>query len=311
MSARKRKSVRTPQTRRAPAKRRARNGASALREEPDVSLGSPRVRSPAAPVRIVAIGASAGGLEALEALLDGMPANLGLALVVVTQAAGHVNLLPELLARRTKLPVVLIRDGISVQPDHVYVSPGGKNLAIVQGTLQVMDPAPGSPLHLPIDYFFRSLADDQGERAICVVLSGTGTDGTLGLRAIKGRLGMAMVQAESSAKYSGMPQSAAATGLADYVLPPERMLEQIAAYVGGARSEAAEESPSTTTATQSERSSRSFAAEPVTISAATSRAPCAGASNAACASICSSIHVITSASCRRIRTKSSCFSRSS
>lgn len=185
------------------------------------------------PVRVLAfhtvgIGASAGGLEALEAFFDATPADSGLAFVVVThQHAGHVSLLPELLARRAKVPVLLVHDGMQVQPNHVYIGPPGKNLAILGGNLQTMEPSRGAEAHLPIDYFFRSLASDQGVLAACVVLSGTGTDGTLGLRAIKGQGGIAIVQDEHSATYSGMPLSAAMTGLADYVLTPDRMPSQL------------------------------------------------------------------------------------
>lgn len=156
-------------------------------------------------------------------------------MVVTHQPSGHVSLLPELLARHAKMPVELIVDGMQVRPNHVYVSPPGKNLAILGGNLQTMDPTHGGQVHLPIDYFFRSLATDQEDGAICIVLSGTGTDGTLGLRDIKGHAGMAMVQDESSARYSGMPSSAAATGLADYVLSPERMPAQLIAYTRAAR----------------------------------------------------------------------------
>jgi two-component system, chemotaxis family, CheB/CheR fusion protein len=184
----------------------------------------------------VGLGASAGGLEALEAFFDATPADTGLAFAVVThQPSGHVSLLPELLARHAKMPVELVVDGMQVQPNHVYVSPPGKNLSILGGNLQTMDPAHGGQVHLPIDYFFRSLATDQEDGAICIVLSGTGTDGTLGLRDIKGHAGMAIVQSEGSARYSGMPSSAVATGLADYVLSPEQMPAQLIAYTRAAR----------------------------------------------------------------------------
>jgi two-component system, chemotaxis family, CheB/CheR fusion protein len=185
---------------------------------------------------IAGIGASAGGLEALNAFFDALPVDSGIAFVVVThQHPDHVSLLPELLSRRTRLPVQSAISGVTIEPDHVYVSPAGFNVAILNGTIQLMTPLSGADVHLPIDYFFRSLARDQGERAICIVLSGTGTDGTLGLRAIKEAAGMALVQDEHTAHFSGMPHSAAATKLADYVLAPEQMPAQLLGYVRAAQ----------------------------------------------------------------------------
>ncbi len=183
---------------------------------------------------IVGIGASAGGLEALEELLDNMPVDTGMAFVVVThQHPGHQSLLPELLSKETEMPVVEAVDGTKLEPNHVYVGPPGGNLAILNGTVHRMEIEKHEAPRLPIDYFFRSLAEDQKERAICIVLSGTGTDGTIGVKAVKGESGMAMVQQPQSAKYAGMPSSAIATGLADYVLPPAAMPKQLIAYAKG------------------------------------------------------------------------------
>ncbi len=183
---------------------------------------------------IVGIGASAGGLEALEELLNNMPADTGMAFVVVThQHPGHISLLPELLGKKTVMPVVEAADGLQVEPNHVYVGPPGGHLAILNRTLHRMETGDETSPKLPIDYFFRSLAEDQQEQAICIVLSGTGTDGTLGLKAIKGESGMAMVEQPQSAKYAGMPSSAIATGLADYVLAPAAMPKQLVAYAQG------------------------------------------------------------------------------
>ncbi|MGB7947461.1 MAG: chemotaxis protein CheB, partial [Candidatus Binatia bacterium] len=183
---------------------------------------------------IVGIGASAGGLEAMEELLDHMPADTGMGFVVVThQHPAHTSLLPELLGRSTQLKVVEARDGLKVEPNHVYVGPPGGHLAIYKGTLHRMETNTAEAPKLPIDYFFRSLAEDQHQRAICIILSGTGTDGTVGLKAIKGESGMVMVEEPQSAKYSGMPASAIATGLADYVLAPAAMPRQLVAYARG------------------------------------------------------------------------------
>jgi two-component system CheB/CheR fusion protein len=202
-------------------------------ESPKSAPATVMTRAVKAGFPVVGIGASAGGLEALEELFDNMPPDTGMAFVVVThQHPGHTSLLPELLGRQTGMSVVEATEGTKVVPNHVYVDPPNGYLAIVNGTLH-MEPAAQEVLRLPIDHFFRSLAKDQTEQAICIVLSGTGTDGTLGLRGIKSESGMAMVQQPQSAKYSGMPASAIETGLADYVLPPRDMPHQLIAYAKG------------------------------------------------------------------------------
>ena len=131
------------------------------------------------------------------------------------------------------MTVVEAADGAKLEPNHVYIGPPGGYLAILNGTLHRMETEKKEAPRLPIDYFFRSLAEDHKERAIGIVLSGTGTDGTLGLKAIKGESGMAMAQQPQSAKYAGMPSSAVATGLVDYVLPPASMPKQLVAYAKG------------------------------------------------------------------------------
>jgi two-component system CheB/CheR fusion protein len=132
------------------------------------------------------------------------------------------------------MTVAQIRDGIKIQPDCVYVIPPKKHLSLYNGTLQLMDPTGPRSANMPIDTFFRSLAQDQGHNAICIVLSGTGSDGTLGLKAVKETGGMVMVQDEASAKYDGMPRSAINTGLADYVVAPEKMPDKLIGYVSHA-----------------------------------------------------------------------------
>ncbi|MCL4205211.1 MAG: PAS domain-containing protein [Pirellulaceae bacterium] len=180
------------------------------------------------------IGASAGGLEALQEFFRHLPADSEMAFIVVThQHPGHVSLLPSLLAKATPVPVVEAHDGLLVEPNHVYVGLPGGLLGISGGVLHRLDADSVRAPHLPIDHFLRSLAVDQREHAICAVLSGTGSDGTLGVRAIKAEAGMAMVQEPPSAKYAGMPASAAATGLADYVLPAAAMPAQLIAYARG------------------------------------------------------------------------------
>jgi two-component system, chemotaxis family, CheB/CheR fusion protein len=198
---------------------------------------SAAVRRPAPaprPFPVVGIGASAGGLEALEKFFVHVAPDCGMAFVVVThQHPGHTSLLPELLRKCTRLRVVVAADGLAVEPGCVYMSPPEGYLAILNGTLHLMEPDEPGPLRLPIDYFFRSLAEDQKEKAIVIVLSGTGSDGTLGLKVVKAAAGMTMAQAPESAKYSGMPSSAIATGLVDYVLPTEQLPAQLGAYAQG------------------------------------------------------------------------------
>ena len=181
---------------------------------------------------IVGLGASAGGLEALEAFFKAMPAKSGAAFVIVAHLdPKHVSLMPELLQKHTRMPVTQIGDGIKIKPDHVYIIPPNKDLSILGGTLQLMEMMQPRGRNLPIDNFFRSLAQDQGSNAIGIILSGTGTDGSIGLKAIKAELGMTMVQTESSAKYDGMPRSAIATKVIDFILPPELMPKQLLAYL--------------------------------------------------------------------------------
>ena len=175
---------------------------------------------------IVGIGASAGGLAAFEAFFSGMPADKepGMAFVLVQHLApDHKSILTDLIRRYTRMQVFEVEDGVEVQPNCAYIIPPNCDMAFLNGTLQLLEPAAPRGQRLPIDYFFRSLAQDQHELAICIVLSGTGSDGTLGLRAIKGEGGMAMVQNPESTEYDGMPRSAINTGLVDYVLPPGQM----------------------------------------------------------------------------------------
>ena len=186
---------------------------------------------------IVGIGASAGGLAAFEAFFSGMPADTdpGMAFVLVQHLApDHKSILTDLIRRYTRMQVFEVEDGMAVQPNCAYIIPPNRDMAFLNGTLQLLEPAAPRGLRLPIDFFFRSLAQDQRERAICIVLSGTGSDGTLGVRAIKGEGGMVMAQNPESTEYDGMPRSAIATGLVDYVLPPAEMPAQLIAYVAHA-----------------------------------------------------------------------------
>ncbi|MGO9259020.1 MAG: chemotaxis protein CheB [Bryobacteraceae bacterium] len=183
---------------------------------------------------IVGIGASAGGLAAFEAFFSGMPADTdpGMAFVLVQHLApDHKSVLSELVKRYTRMEVFEVADGMAAKPNCAYIIPPNRDMAFLNGTLQLLEPTTPRFHRLPIDFFFRSLAQDQHERAICIVLSGTGSDGALGVRAVKGEGGMVMAQNPESTEYDGMPRSAIATGLVDYVLPPAEMPAQLMAYV--------------------------------------------------------------------------------
>src|SRR4051812_37696899 len=178
---------------------------------------------------IVAIGASAGGLEAFSNLLRALPEDPGLALVFIPHLdPTHESAMVELLARTTQLSVYQAAEGMRVQPNNVYVLPPNCDMTISDGVLHLAERAGGRGHHLPIDSFFRSLAEDQASNAIGVILSGTANDGTLGLSAIKSSGGMTFAQDYESAKYDGMPRSAVEAGVADYVLPPYRIAEELA-----------------------------------------------------------------------------------
>jgi two-component system CheB/CheR fusion protein len=186
---------------------------------------------------VVGIGASAGGLAAFEAFFSGMPADKDpdMAFVLVQHLApDHKSILSDLIRRYTCMQVSEVEDGVVVQPNCAYIIPPNRDMAYLNGTLQLLEPVLPRGQRLPIDFFFRSLAQDQHERAICIVLSGTGSDGTRGLRAIKGEGGMAMVQNPESTEYDGMPRSAINTGLVDYVLPAAEMPAHLIAYASHA-----------------------------------------------------------------------------
>lgn len=153
--------------------------------------------------------------------------------MVTHQHPGHTSALPELIGKCTGMEVLTIKDGMPVRQNCIYLIPPGVNLSIFNKSLHLTAVAGLHDSQLPIDFFFRSLADDQKDKAIGIILSGTATDGTLGLRAIKGESGMTMVQEPKSAKFPGMPQSAIDTGLVDYILPPAKMPTQLIKYVRG------------------------------------------------------------------------------
>ncbi len=180
----------------------------------------------------VGIGASAGGLEAIQAFFQNMPPVSPLAFIVIQHLSpDYKSLMVELLSKKTKMPVKRAEDGMTVEANTVYLIPPKKNLRIFHGKLLLSEQDYSRGINLPIDIFFHSLAEDQGERAAGIILSGTGSDGMRGIRAIKEQGGLVMVQKEQSAKFDGMPRSAISTGLADFVLAPEDMPDQLNSYV--------------------------------------------------------------------------------
>jgi len=181
---------------------------------------------------VVGIGASAGGLEALQEFFKAVPLRTGIGFVVIQHLSpDYKSLMDELLARHTKLKIQKVNNGMLVEPDTIYLIPPRNNLSIFHGKLMLEDQGKRNGIILPIDIFFRSLAIDRGSKAIGIVLSGTGSDGTLGTRAIKEAGGMIMAQDEHTAKFDGMPRSTISTGLVDFILPPNEMPEALVNYL--------------------------------------------------------------------------------
>jgi two-component system CheB/CheR fusion protein len=181
---------------------------------------------------IAGIGASAGGLEALEQFLRQVPQGSGMAFVIVQHLdPTHKGILPDLLQRTTGMEVFQVKDRMRVKQNCVYVIPPNKDMSILHGVLHLFEPTTPRGLRLPIDFFLRSLAEDRQEHSIGVILSGMGSDGTMGLRAIKEKGGVALVQEPASAKFDSMPRSAIDAGLADLVAPAEGLPGKIIAYL--------------------------------------------------------------------------------
>src|SRR5215813_6245392 len=192
---------------------------------------------------VVGIGASAGGLEAFTAMLKALSPDLGMAYVFVPHLdPSRESAFTQILARSTSVPVCQITDGMPVEQNRVYVIPPNCDLSIADGKLHIKDRLEPRSLNTTIDIFFRSLAQDQGSNAIGVILSGTASDGTQGLTAIKGEGGITFAQDTGSVKYDGMPASAIAAECVDFVLPPEGIAQELARirqhpYVSGSYAE--------------------------------------------------------------------------
>lgn len=181
---------------------------------------------------VCGIGASAGGLEALQEFFKSVGLKSGISYVVVQHLSpDYKSLMDELLARYTRLPIRKIENGMQLEPDTIYLIPPKQNLTVFHGKLLLEENHLNRTVNLPIDIFFRSLATDFGNRSIGVILSGTGSDGTLGIKAIKEAGGMVMVQDEKTARFDGMPKSSIATGLVDMILPPANMPEALMNYI--------------------------------------------------------------------------------
>ncbi len=200
----------------------------AAEDAPAVQEGSP--------FPIVGIGASAGGLEALELFLRHVPEDSGMAIVIVQHLdPTHKGIMPEILQRATGMEVFQVKDRMPVRPNCVYVIPPNRDMSILHGVLHLFEPKEPRGLRLPIDFFLRSLAEDRQEHSIGVILSGMGSDGTMGLRAIKEKAGLALVQEPASAKFDSMPRSAIDAGLADLVARVEELPGKILGYLQHAR----------------------------------------------------------------------------
>ena len=183
------------------------------------------------PSYYVAVGASAGGLEAIDLLFANMPIETGLAFIVIQHLSpDYKSLMVELLSKRTQIQVHRAEDGVLVLPNNIYLIPPKKNLSIFHGKLILSEQDHSKGVNLPIDVFLKSLAEDQAEKSIGIILSGTGSDGTRGVRHIKEFGGMVMVQKEDTAKFDGMPRAAISTGLTDFILPPEEMPKQLVSF---------------------------------------------------------------------------------
>lgn len=195
------------------------------------ALDSEQLTETDAPFPIVGIAASAGGLEAFTQLLSHLPADTGMAFVLIQHLdPNHKSLLSEILARTTQMPVNEVKDGVVVEPNQVYVIPPNTKMVLCKGVLQLSPREKIYGKYLPGDAFFTSLAIDRGHKAIAVVLSGGDGDGSLGLKAIKAAGGMTFAQCQDTAKFDSMPNTAVATGNVDFVLPPEKIAEELANY---------------------------------------------------------------------------------
>jgi len=247
------------------------------------------------PFAVVGVGASAGGVEALQAFFSPMPPEPGMAFIVVTHLGqGYESALPQILSRSTKLPIIPARHGEAIEPNRVYVLVSDSVPTLRRGKLHLRQ-SPNRHQYNPIDVFLASLAEDRGEYSVAVILSGTGHDGTLGAKAIKEKGGLTIAQQtdHTAPRYPDMPDNAMASGAIDLKLPAPA---------------ATGEASATKSPMRAKRSATSCATSSGTISPATRNAPSCAASSAACRCSNCAISKITSSGCgRTVRRWSSCF----
>ncbi|HEX5607477.1 MAG TPA: chemotaxis protein CheB [Candidatus Binatia bacterium] len=181
---------------------------------------------------IVGIGASAGGLESLKEFFSAIPADCGLAFVVIQHLApSRASYMADILQKCTKMRVIEAQDNLPIEPNSVYTIPPNRFLKIAKERLYLAEPEKRDGLRMPIDFFFRSLAENQHERTICLLLSGSGSDGTLGLREVRAAGGLTIVQKPETAQFDAMLRGAIATGMVDLVLPIGEIAEVVRRYV--------------------------------------------------------------------------------
>ena len=194
-----------------------------------VPLGDPPRSSDKFPV--VAVGASAGGLDACRKLISALPAANGMAFILVQHLdPTHESMMVDLLAGHTSMLVLQAIDGMLIESNHLYVIPPGTYLSVRDGALRLSRPQARHGARLPFDFLLYSLADEYGPRAVCVILSGTGADGSLGLKVVKERSELVVAQDPDEAAYDGMPRSAIMTGAVDLVLPVAKIAEALAKF---------------------------------------------------------------------------------
>ncbi|MGE3817946.1 MAG: chemotaxis protein CheB, partial [Isosphaeraceae bacterium] len=197
-----------------------------------------------APRLVVGIGASAGGLEALERLFEAMPTDTGMAFIVVQHLSpNYKSLTDEILVRRTRIPIQVVEDGMRVRPDSIFLIPPRKDMILGGGRLLLTDKDPGRFVTLPIDLLLRSLAQEAGDRAVAIILSGTGSDGSRGVRDVHEAGGLVIVQDPDTAKFDGMPRSAIDTGVSDLTLAPESIPEALLRHARSPHGESLPSSP--------------------------------------------------------------------
>jgi len=187
----------------------------------------------AASFPVVAIGASAGGLEAFRTLLTALPAKSGMCFILVQHLdPSHSSMMVELLSSHTAMTVVEAGEGMKLQPDHVYVIPPGRYLALSKAVLHLSGPRGTQSVRMPFDFLLQSLAEAVGERSVCTILSGTASDGSIGAKAIKAAGGLVIAQDPDEAEYDGMPRNAIAAGAVDLILPLAKIPEALARFAG-------------------------------------------------------------------------------